>query len=262
MDERAWLKSESPAAMLRVLGGKDPAEYPGGARAVSGHHPARTGRKLRLFAAGCCRLAWGTLTAEAHARVETLEALADGRDAPDPRGLAADSPAALAAGECHVLGPLTPGGPATQAALLRCVFGNPFRPPPYFHCRGLLYPAASVTDAAPAETVHPVPWLTLQVISLARACYERREGWACGRCEGRKWEHFRPTPRTSVSEPCPGCGGAGRVGEGLLDPVRLSVLRDALMDAGCDDPTLLNHLAESGPHARGCWCLDLLLGKS
>jgi hypothetical protein len=29
----------------------------------------------------------------------------------------------------------------------------------------------------------------------------------------------------------------------------------------CDDPDLLGHLRGPGPHARGCWVLDLLLGK-
>jgi hypothetical protein len=48
---------------------------------------------------------------------------------------------------------------------------------------------------------------------------------------------------------------------GHLDPVRLGVLADALEDAGCDDPTILAHLRGPGPHVRGCWCVDLLLGK-
>jgi hypothetical protein len=42
---------------------------------------------------------------------------------------------------------------------------------------------------------------------------------------------------------------------------RLPVLADALEDAGCADPELLGHLRGPGPHARGCWALDLLLGK-
>jgi hypothetical protein len=46
-----------------------------------------------------------------------------------------------------------------------------------------------------------------------------------------------------------------------LDPTRLAVLADALEDAGCADPDLLGHLREPGPHVRGCWALDLILGK-
>jgi hypothetical protein len=43
---------------------------------------------------------------------------------------------------------------------------------------------------------------------------------------------------------------------------RLPVLADALEDAGCTDAELLGHLRGPGPHVRGCWALDLLLGRS
>jgi hypothetical protein len=49
---------------------------------------------------------------------------------------------------------------------------------------------------------------------------------------------------------------------GALDPARLAVLADALEDAGCADAALLGHLRGPGPHVRGCWALDLILGKS
>jgi hypothetical protein len=43
---------------------------------------------------------------------------------------------------------------------------------------------------------------------------------------------------------------------------RLPILADALQDAGCDNDDILNHLrATSLPHVRGCWALDLVLGK-
>ncbi len=48
---------------------------------------------------------------------------------------------------------------------------------------------------------------------------------------------------------------------GHLDTVRLSVLADALEDAGCSDSDLLSHLRTPGLHVRGCWALDLVLGK-
>jgi hypothetical protein len=43
---------------------------------------------------------------------------------------------------------------------------------------------------------------------------------------------------------------------------RLPVLADALEDSGCTNPDILSHLRGPGPHVRGCWVLDLLLGKS
>jgi hypothetical protein len=48
---------------------------------------------------------------------------------------------------------------------------------------------------------------------------------------------------------------------GELDPARLAVLADALEEAGCADPEILAHLRGPGPHVRGCWVIDLLLGK-
>ncbi|VTR96103.1 Uncharacterized protein OS=Sorangium cellulosum (strain So ce56) GN=sce5710 PE=4 SV=1 [Gemmata massiliana] len=42
---------------------------------------------------------------------------------------------------------------------------------------------------------------------------------------------------------------------------RMPILADALQDAGCDDEVILAHCRERGEHARGCWVIDLLLGK-
>jgi hypothetical protein len=42
---------------------------------------------------------------------------------------------------------------------------------------------------------------------------------------------------------------------------RLPVLADALEDAGCADADLLSHCRSGGPHVRGCWVVDALLGK-
>jgi hypothetical protein len=43
---------------------------------------------------------------------------------------------------------------------------------------------------------------------------------------------------------------------------RLPLLADALEDAGCDDIDILSHCRTPGEHVRGCWVVDLLLGKS
>lgn len=40
---------------------------------------------------------------------------------------------------------------------------------------------------------------------------------------------------------------------------RLSSLAVALRDAGCDNNDILSHCDNNGPHARGCWVVDLLL---
>ncbi len=43
---------------------------------------------------------------------------------------------------------------------------------------------------------------------------------------------------------------------------RLPILADALEEVGCTDAAILDHLRGPGPHVRGCWVVDLLLGKT
>lgn len=43
---------------------------------------------------------------------------------------------------------------------------------------------------------------------------------------------------------------------------RLPILADALQDAGCETEEILSHLRNNGPHVKGCWALDLIVGKS
>ena len=42
---------------------------------------------------------------------------------------------------------------------------------------------------------------------------------------------------------------------------RLPVLADAMLDSGCDDEDLIAHCRSAGPHVRGCYAVDLILGK-
>jgi hypothetical protein len=41
---------------------------------------------------------------------------------------------------------------------------------------------------------------------------------------------------------------------------RLPILADALQDAGCEDEQVLAHCRGGGPHVRGCWVVDGVLG--
>jgi hypothetical protein len=43
------------------------------------------------------------------------------------------------------------------------------------------------------------------------------------------------------------------------DQLELEALNN---NAGCTDADLLSHLRAPGPHVRGCWAVDLVLGKS
>jgi hypothetical protein len=41
----------------------------------------------------------------------------------------------------------------------------------------------------------------------------------------------------------------------------LPILADALGDSGCSDAHILGHCRGSGPHTRGCWVVDAVLGR-
>ena len=41
----------------------------------------------------------------------------------------------------------------------------------------------------------------------------------------------------------------------------LPTLADGLEGSGCTDCNILNHLRDPEPHVRGCWAIDLILGK-
>jgi hypothetical protein len=42
----------------------------------------------------------------------------------------------------------------------------------------------------------------------------------------------------------------------------MPILADALQDAGCDSDDILDHCRDTSvPHTRGCWVVDLVLGK-
>jgi hypothetical protein len=53
-----------------------------------------------------------------------------------------------------------------------------------------------------------------------------------------------------------------RLPQGTLDNTRLAILADALEEAGCTNPDILDHCRKPGTHVRGCWVIDLILGKS
>jgi hypothetical protein len=41
----------------------------------------------------------------------------------------------------------------------------------------------------------------------------------------------------------------------------MPILADALQDVGCNNADVLSHCRSSDPHVRGCWVVDLVLGK-
>lgn len=233
MTKSDWLASEDPATMLAALEGK-----------VSD-------RKLRLFACAC---------AEADSNF-TWEAWAN--DPPVTGQFTAGEGAFYWCGLKIGQTPqarLSRERRARTANLLRDIISNPFRP--------VTLPSSEVPcpDCSPSEpdencddcggsgTVRgPCLWITPTVLTLASAAYDNRE-----------------------------------LPSGRLDTGCLAQLSDALEEAGCTDQAILMHLRGwelcprceghvvvppdrcscrtgwillRGPHVRGCWCLDSLLGK-
>ena len=254
MTENEWLAGTDPAGMLRAL--------------AADHTPGLSGRKLRLFACACCRQVWHLLTdpRTRHA-VEMAEQFADGeatekemiearREAnpfqpglplrPRPNHVQAvfwacsDNIANTVALAARAALPITPHGDTIQAALLRDIVGNPFRP------------VLSYADLARHGILD---WNGNTVPRLARAAYDERSGRECPKC----YRGSVPTDRED--DTCPTCHGTGRSEDGAIDPTRLAVLADALEEAGCDSEDFLAHLRSPVLHVRGCWVLDLLLGK-
>jgi hypothetical protein len=51
--------------------------------------------------------------------------------------------------------------------------------------------------------------------------------------------------------------------EGAFGFHRMCILADALEEAGCINQEVLSHLRQQGSvHVKGCWVVDLLLGKA
>jgi hypothetical protein len=288
--ESDWLASDEPGRMLAWLTGG----YQDGSTATENARRLATPRKLRLFACACSRSVWHLLTDPRSRRaVEVAELYADGevgaselRSADTSQvgvGLRVvdhDTPASLAWLSCWGDGMIGKAAniianhripePSVQAGLLRDIVGNHFRP--------VTLPGPPCPDCAPGEpeedcddcggtgtVLGPCPWLTPQVVALAKAAYDDRGGEACGRCGG-KWKTVQGWTTVEIGghwTKCPDCAGTGRVTTtGHLDPAALAVLADALEEGGATDAQLLGHLRSPGPHVRGCVAADLILGKA
>jgi hypothetical protein len=298
VNESDWLVSEDPAAML---GAVTPwPDFPSGPRVGEQVRPPTvTTRKLRLFACACCRLIWPLLTDSRSRRaVEVAERYADGepnyfelaREISETasihveamRGSILEEEIAAAVNRCVTDGCFSSGRllvcyacpPAAQAAILRDLAGNPWRPVtlpwvertvnvPESAVKRNPFAAAAARAGALKRTIRTCPWRTPTVIALASAAYAESRQVTCSKCEGIGCPYCGGSEmgyHTGCFD-CPVCNGTGRFSDGLLDPDRLAVLADALEDAGCENADVLGHLRSPGPHARGCWALDLILGK-
>jgi hypothetical protein len=138
---------------------------------------------------------------------------------------------------------LPPHLAAVRLAVVRDVFGDPFRRP---------------VAVAPG-------WRTPTVRAVAAAADEEAQRWR----DERDWNKAYGRAMESVLKP-PHTGPElfDRLRQDdyedvptPLDTVRLGVLADALEEAGCDAADLLAHLRAPGPHYRGCWAVAAVMGE-
>lgn len=186
-------------------------------------------RKRLLFAIGCLRLADNRVSPRARALADVYEKIVD---APGGTGLGRPFSRNLSA----ALG----GDPA---GILGLAFG--LVP---FGTRLLLRQVAAATRAAESPGADPAA-LSTRHAGQARLLRELH-GPAVVR------PTFEDGWRTESV-----VGLARAVADGPAFD-RLPMLADALEDAGCDDATILAHCRDGNPiHGRGCWVVDLVLGR-
>ena len=223
MTEQEWLACTDPQKMLEHLGDRASA------------------RKLRLFAVACCRKIWHLLPDQACRKAAQIaEGFAEGKAGISPlrevEGAGAfyhdhreDVPEErlgyYAGGAIFQLGQERLASDLVADAASNAVACSTLDAG---GGRLAVGAAALLCDLfSPFRPVTIAPTcLRPQVVALAQAAYEQRE-----------------------------------LPAGTLDTARLAVLADALEEAGCDQADLLAHLRGPGPHVRGCWAVDLLLGR-
>ena len=214
-------------------------------------------RKLRLFAVACCRRIWpGLVDERSRQAVEVAENFADGWATHTEREGAANA----AWYACSNLDHFN----ATDAAHDACL-------------------VVVEADRVAEGTAHDAAW-------TAASEAERLSGrYLQGRAGKAAWELERASQAALLRDifgplpfrqPPPLAPPLLRWNDGIVVRManaiydnrhlssghfasdRLAVLADCIEDAGCIDAQLLAHLRGEGPHVRGCWVIDLLLGKS
>jgi hypothetical protein len=228
MTETEWLVCEDPKLMLDFLKGK------------------ASDRKMRLLSCACCRRFWHLLSDErSRQAVDVAERLADGLVNKNA-WLAALREAAHAYQAARAASPPGPNTADTPGAARRW--------------------ATVLARRTLRTNLEVVTWLPYILSYISQSCAEqlRRE------CDLLRdiINPFRPvtldpawqTP--TVTSLATAAYEERALPSGELEPARLAVLADALEEAGCREQSALDHLRGPGPHVRGCWPLDLILGKA
>jgi hypothetical protein len=232
MTEAEWLTCDDPKRMVTFL-------------RESG---LGSERKLRLFSCACVRRAWRLLTDVGRQAVEAAEAYADGRIGVETLRLAR-----RAAYE--------PVADAMEAADLTWALGTPLTPPESAA-------VAAVEACGDRDSDNSRYSALLEATSRAQAAL----GWKGSELAAQATllrdvlgNPFRPPPPPPAAILAWNDGGVSRIAQRLYEDRafdRLPILADALEDAGCTDAAILSHCRWPSQHFRGCWAVDLILGRS
>ena len=231
MTEAIWLTSADPAPLLDHV-------------AVHG-----SARKLRRCAVACARRSFALLSShDSREAIEAAERHADGEGGAAALAAVEQAAARAAMEEGFFLMPAAAAAAcaavASPAEALRTVF-QAYRQKAIrdavYHC------------ALPREEVEAVATATAEEHDLQ--CELLYEVFG---------NPYRPvTLEPHVSRWNNSC--VVKLARVIYDERRwheLPILGDALADAGCVNETLLAHFYQVGEHVRGCWALDVVLGRS
>ena len=242
MTEAEWLAGADPEPMLRRAPGP------------------LTDRKCRLFACACCRRVWDLLPElDSRAAVDAAERFADGLI--ESADLRAAWERALAVSRAFSAAGVAAGGAATErgrvarvresAASAAGYASHPLSNAPENRYSGARGAAESAAFAA-ALNASADEW-------IGQRAAERASSAALLRCV--VGNPFRP----AAFDPAWRTDTAVAVARQMYDAREFSalpILADALQDAGCDSDEVLSHCRDASlTHARGCWVIDLVLGK-
>jgi hypothetical protein len=235
MTEAEWLDSDNPLPMLIFLRRK------------------ASQRRFRLYAVGCCRPILQLMPDECcRQAVAIAERFADGRATAE--ALREATEAAFDSSEDNSV--------ATGRRSFAEGQGI------YFAARAASYAAHTSADEAARCTAR-----TLYLAAVG-AAGDLVTGMAARQAASCTVRHYRirlihdvfGNPFRPVKlDPAWRTGQVKRIAHAIYDDRRfeyMPVLGEALEEAGCTDQDLLNHCRQPGEHVRGCWVVDLLLGKS
>jgi len=231
MTEAEWLECTEPQPMLDFLRGK------------------ASDRKLRLFAVACSRRVWHLLDGTCRKAVEAAEiSIDEGLSDIELAELKQALESAKRQDGDHSL---------TMAYYgVRYVLGSLAPYHPMMCCRYATPGFAAVSAWASCSNDRSTDELR-QIWDLTRSSEQMAQSVLLREIFGVL--HFRPRTLESPPSRAPVALAQAIYDERAFD--RLPILADALEDAGCTNQDILSHCRGGGEHCRGCWPLDLLLGK-